>query len=36
MLNLFSSQLSHKGMLLNRALIQRKDIPMRRLKLHEY
>ena len=36
MLNLFSSQLSHKGMVLNRALIHNKDLPMRRLKLHEY
>ena len=36
MLNLFSSQLSRKGSLLNRALVQNKDLPMRRLKLHEY
>ena len=35
MLNLFSYQLSRRGSL-NRALIQNKDLPMRRLKLHEY
>jgi hypothetical protein len=35
MLNLFSSQITRKGVV-NRALIVNKDLPMRRLKLHEY
>jgi succinyl-CoA synthetase beta subunit len=36
MLNLFSSHLTSRGSLLNRALIQTKDISLRRFKLHEY
>jgi hypothetical protein len=35
MFNLFSNQLS-KSVTLNRALIVSKDLPLRRLKLHEY
>lgn len=35
MLNLFSYHLSRRGGV-NRALISNKDLPMRRLKLHEY
>lgn len=35
MLNLFGYQLS-RGSGFNRALIMNKDLPMRRLKLHEY
>ena len=36
MLNLFGNQMSRVSGTVNRALVVNKDLPMRRLKLHEY
>jgi len=36
MLNLFSYHLTRRADLANRALVLAKDLPLRRLKLHEY